>query len=93
MSEQKQVRSLVCVADGYEYQITADERNLYFNNLGRDGSGKDRPMLGTTRVVKAEVEAVRCMRVNGKTVILIVFEGKTSRLVVKGNPISRGKSG
>ena len=85
MSEQKQVRSLVCVADGYEYQITADERNLYFNNLGRDGSGKDRPMLGTTRVVKAEVEAVRCMRVNGKTVILIVFEGKTSRLVVKGN--------
>ena len=85
MSEQKPVRSLICVADGYEYQITSDERNLYFNKLGQDASGKEKILFGTTRVVKAEVEVVRCMRVNGKTVILIVFEGKTSRLVVKGN--------
>ena len=85
MSEQKTVRSLTCAADGYEYVITSDERNLYFDKLGRDGSGKEGTLFGTTRVVKAEVEAVRCMRVNGKTVILIVFEGKTSRLVVKDN--------
>lgn len=85
VSEQRKVRSLTCVADGYEYQVTSDERNLYFNKLGRDASGKEEILFGTTRVVKAEVEAVRCMRVNGKTVILIVFEGKTSRLVVKGN--------
>lgn len=85
MSDQKHVRSLICVADGYEYQITSDERNLYFNKLGRDATGKEEILFGTTRVVKAEVEAVRCMRVNGKTVILVVFEGKTSRLVVKGN--------
>lgn len=85
MSEQRNVRSLNCTADGYEYQITSDELNLYFNKLGRDGTGKEGTVFGTTRVVKAEVEAVRCMRVNGKTVILIVFEGKTSRLVVKGN--------
>lgn len=85
VSEQKKVRSLTCTADGYEYQITSDERNLYFNKLGRDGSDKKGTLFGTTRVVKSEVEAVRCMRVNGKTVILIVFEGQTSRLVVKGN--------
>ena len=85
MSEQRTVRSLNCVADGYEYLITSDDRNLYFNKLGRDGNGNEGTIFGTTRVVKAEVEAVRCMRVNGKTVILIVFEGKTSRLVVKDN--------
>lgn len=85
MSEQRQVRSLTCTADGYEYQITADDRNLYFSKLGRDGAEMGSTLMGTTRVVKAEVEAVRCMRVRGKTVILIVFEGKTSRLVVKGS--------
>ena len=85
MSEQRKVRSLTCEADGYEYVITSDDRNLYFDKLGRDEDGKEGTLLGTTRVVKAEVEAVRCMRVNGKTVITIVFEGQTSRLVVKGN--------
>jgi len=85
VSEHRPVRSLICMADGYEYQITSDDRYLYFDKLGRDGSVNEGTLFGTTRVVKAEVEAVRCMRVNGKTVILIVFEGKTSRLVVKGN--------
>lgn len=85
LSEQRQVRSLTCTADGYDYKITSDDRNLYFNKLGREGSDGDGQLMGTMRVVKAEVEAVRCMRVRGKTVILIVFEGKTSRLVVKGS--------
>ena len=85
LSEKRPVRSLTCTADGYEYQITSDDRNLYFHKLGREGVGSEGHKLGTTRVVKAEVEAVRCMRVRGKTVILVVFEGKTSRLVVKGN--------
>jgi len=85
LSEKRQVRSLTCTADGYEYQITSDDRNLYFNKLGRVGAEKEGPLMGTFRVVKAEIEDVRCMRVRGKTVISIVFEGKTSRLVVKGN--------
>ena len=85
LSEERQVRSLTCTADGYDYQITSDDRNLYFNKLTSGGSSRDGRLMGTVRVVKAEVEAVRCMRVRGKTVILIVFEGKISRLVVKGS--------
>ena len=75
---------MTCEADGYTYQITGDDRNLYFHKIGRVGMESDGTIMGTMRVVKAEVEAVRCTRVRGQTVVLVVFEGKTSRLVVKG---------
>ena len=84
MSERGKTPALTCTADGFVYEISADERNLYFNKIGREGSQTDGHTFGCMRVVKAEVEAVRCMRVRGQTVILVVFEGKTSRLVVKG---------
>lgn len=84
MNFQGQSGVLVCEADGYTYQITGDERNLYFHKIGRVGAEPDGSIMGTMRVVKAEVEAVRCTRVRGQTVVLIVFEGKTSRLVVQG---------
>lgn len=80
----QQKGALTCEADGYTYQITGDERNLYFHKIGRVGMEPEDTILGTMRVVKAEVEAVRCTRVRGQTVVLVVFEGKTSRLVVKG---------
>lgn len=80
----QQKGALTCEADGYTYQITGDERNLYFHKIGRVGAESDGSIMGTMRVVKAEVEAVRCTRVSGQTVVLVVFEGKTSRLVVKG---------
>lgn len=75
---------LLCAADGYLYQITGDEMNLYFHKVGREDSAEDGTMFGTMRVVKAQVEAVRCMRVRGRTVIYIVFDGETSKLEVKG---------
>ncbi len=81
MKEQGKTRVLRCTADGIAYQITADERNLYIHNMGRTDSAKDGKMYGTIRVVKNEVEAVRCMRVRGQMEILIVYEGKTSHLV------------
>lgn len=84
MKHQGQGNALNCTADGYTYRITGDERNLYFHKIGRVGMESDDTMLGTMRVVKAEVEAVRCTRVRGQTVVLVVFEGKTSRLVVQG---------
>lgn len=84
MKQQGQTSSLNCTADGYTYRITGDERNLYFHKIGRVGMESDDTILGTMRVVKAEVEAVRCTRVRGQTVVLVVFEGKTSRLVVQG---------
>lgn len=85
MIKQGQTKALTCTADGYIYQITADERNLYFNKVGREGADNDGTMMGSMRVVKSQVEAVRCVRVRGKTVILVVFEGKTSRLEVQGS--------
>lgn len=84
MAEQGLSRALECTADGYTYRITGDERNLYFHKMGRTGSESDETIMGTMRVVKAEVEAVRCTRVRGQTVVLVVFEGKTSRLVAPG---------
>lgn len=84
MKQQGQSGALNCTADGYTYRITGDERNLYFHKVGRVGVESDDTILGTMRVVKAEVEAVRCTRVRGQTVVLVVFEGKTSRLVVQG---------
>lgn len=84
MKQQEQSSALNCMADGYTYRITGDERNLYFHKVGRVGMESDDTILGTMRVVKAEVEAVRCTRVRGQTVVLVVFEGKTSRLVVQG---------
>lgn len=84
MSEQGRTRALTCTADGFVYEISADDRNLYFNKVAREGASEEGPAFGCMRVVKAEVEAVRCMRVRGQTVILVVFEGKTSRLTVKG---------
>lgn len=84
MVEQGQSRALVCTADGYTYRITGDERNLYFHKMGRAGLESEEMILGTMRVVKAEVEAVRCTRTRGQTVVLVVFEGKTSRLVAQG---------
>ena len=84
MKKQTQPQTLTCTADGYVYEIMGDDRNLYFNKIGREDAQGEGPMQGSTRVVKSQVEAVRCMRVHGKTVILIVFEGKTSRLTVQG---------
>lgn len=84
MKYKGQSGALVCEADGYTYEITGDERNLYFHKIGRVGMEPDGTIMGTMRVVKAEVEAVRCTRVRGQTVVLVVFEGKTSRLVVRG---------
>lgn len=84
MAEQGLSRALECTADGYTYRITSDERNLYFHKMGRAGLESEETILGTMRVVKAEVEAVRCTRVRGQTAILVVFEGKTSRLVAPG---------
>lgn len=85
MSEQVNRRMLTCTADGYIYHIWGDDRYLYFDKMGRDGGDSEDTMLGSTRVVKSMVEAVRCTRVRGETIILIVFEGETSHLVVKGN--------
>lgn len=84
MKAKTQMRTLTCTADGYVYEIAGDERNLYFDKIGREGVENDGVIQGSVRVVKSQVEAVRCMRVRGKTVILIVFEGKTSRLTVQG---------
>lgn len=75
---------LLCVADGYLYQITGDDKNLYFHKVGREDSAEEGTMFGTMRVVKSQVEAVRCMRVRGKTFLYIVFDGETSKLEVKG---------
>lgn len=85
MSEQVNRRMLTCTADGYIYHIWGDDRYLYFDKMGRDGGDREDTMLGSTRVVKTMVDAVRCTRVRGETIILIVFEGETSRLVVKGS--------
>jgi hypothetical protein len=85
LSEQVNKRMLTCTADGYIYHIWGDDRYLYFDKMGRDGGDREDTMLGSTRVVKTMVDAVRCTRVRGETIILIVFEGETSRLVVKGS--------
>ena len=90
MSKKKRFPGIVCAALGHDYQVFSDERYVYIVRLGRSGAGdydqaiaspdEFTPILGNVRLVRTEIQLVRCTLVRRRTVIAIQHGEETARL-------------